>query len=209
MNDRRSLLKSLLAAPFAFLYKPKVRQPLPGEMGNCSTFQWAEEVNVGKAKVEVLEHNTGESRYVTRWEFDAEAEAIAFVRSLMPKLTKVWVPERWKASCDITRMEVVIVSKDAPDDILIAGWLVDDLAGDERERLPFWSISNAWTYLTSIRVNGKVVSRTTRPGGSLSQYFVEPFLKGTPEIIYPPSYLLKQKESLQEAWAELGRPQLL
>ena len=156
--NRRSLLSMLAATPLGWF--------LSGS--GCGS----------KGKVEVMEH-VPETKYEQKWEFATEAEAIEFVQSLTPKLTKVWLPVGRQT--DITQLHCVIVSRKEPEKIQVAGWRWINPEGEEA-RMPFWSISNAWSYLANIRVNGKPVSRFSK-GSNLTSYFTEPFLKGKPEVI--------------------------
>jgi hypothetical protein len=128
-----------------------------------------------KGYVEALRHVGPETEYFVKWKFNSEQEAIEFVQSLMPKLTKV---EWMFVPSNIESLEYAIVSKDEPDKVLVIGW---EYELPDRVELPFQCVSNAWAYLVSLRVNGKVVSRSI--GGQISSYLTESFLKGNPEIV--------------------------
>lgn len=145
--------------------------------------------------VETLEHegwgydtnskNNQETKYIGQWEFDTEEDAITFVRSLIPRLRKITVRAtpgidsirsgyrgavRAQFNGGIIEMEVEIVSrKEDGTYTLVLG-----------EHVPWWSVENAWGYLSNIRVNGKPVPR---PGKGISEYLTEPFLKGEPYVV--------------------------
>lgn len=133
-----------------------------------------------KAQVQVLEFVGAETRYKTQWEFDTEEEALEFVRSLTPTLLRLWTSPK---NQEITEMDVAIVSKKDPEKILVYGWDCDGELGTL-----FWGVSVAWTYLMTMMVNGKHVSRPGGKGSNLSEYLVHPFWKGKPEIINGSKY---------------------
>jgi len=178
--NRRKFVAMLGALPFVQYFKPARKNiTLTGDAPESRTDNAQTDVDPG-GRVEVLEYlnNNTEIAYYTKWVFKSELEAITFVQSLVPVLTKI---VGIKGESTPESIECMIVSKDKPDEILIAGWDIQGV-GQIREVLPFWNISNAWTYLLGIRVNGKIVQRPLS-GSSLSQYLVEPFRKGNPELV--------------------------
>jgi hypothetical protein len=190
MITRRQLMSifpfSMIASLFGKV--PSKRRWLRSGIGERGFFS-------PKVEVETLEHegwgysdasDVAGLKYVKRWEFESKSEAEQFVRSLVPRLTRVVEKEyerldqirsgyrgavRAQFRSEIIRTEYEIVSKQTD------GSCIPILT----DRPVFWSADNAWGYLSNIRVNGQPVSRSGR-SGKISEYLTCPFIRGNPVI---------------------------
>lgn len=115
--------------------------------------------------------------YVTRYKTNTEEEARLYIRRLLPEISKII--EHKKDEVEVEDYECKIVYKG------------DNGKGEDIGiPLVFKNIQLAWGYLYTVRIvdeqgNTKEMEWRMHDRGNtlLSDFLIQPFLKGTPEII--------------------------
>lgn len=204
MNTRRSVLKSLLAAPLAFLFKPlKKQKSWPYPYVEDVAFQ--KEITKSELaalyprhvfSVQTLEHDgwgaqflegTPSTQYMTRWTFSTHEKAEEFVRSLTPRITSIWLQKSEELAQIRSGYREAIRAQFRGSMVRYTAEIASRQSDNtfksvELHRPQFTDVEEAWSWLSNIRIDGEPVSRKGRTG--LSEYLTRPFIKGEPKIHY-------------------------